>query len=112
MQVPRPLDNPLIFGNFYVAFSSTQRTSQQNSQRMLPGPFMFIRKHCVCWLFIAVSEHIHRVLHEISKSSALSVCGAAAGGNFRSKPGRLLFQTKELCQSIFKPDLATNKVHA
>ena len=37
-------------------------------------------------------------------------CFAAAGGGFRSKPGRLFFQTTELCQSIFKPNLATNKV--
>ena len=58
-----------------------------------------------------MSVHIH-VLHELSKSSALSVDDAAAGGNFRSKPGRLIFQTKELCQSIFKPDLAINKVNA
>ncbi|KAL3137903.1 hypothetical protein ABBQ38_005152 [Trebouxia sp. C0009 RCD-2024] len=65
-QIPRPLDNAHIFGNFNVAFSSTQRTSEQNGQ--------------------------------------------PAGGNFRSKPGRLFFQTRELCQSIFKPDLATNKV--
>lgn len=35
MQIPRPLDNPLIFGNFNVAFSSTQRTSEQNGQREL-----------------------------------------------------------------------------
>ncbi|DBB12808.1 TPA: hypothetical protein ACH3X3_005573 [Trebouxia sp. C0006] len=65
-QEPRPLDNPLIFGNFGVAFSSTQQAPKQSGQ--------------------------------------------PAGGGFRSKPGRLLFQTKELCQSIFKPNLATNKV--
>lgn len=65
-QEPRPLDNSLIFGNFGVAFSSTQQAPKQSGQ--------------------------------------------PAGGGFRSKPGRLLFQTKELCQSIFKPNLATNKV--
>ena len=35
---------------------------------------------------------------------------AAAGGAFRSGPGRFVFSTRELCQSIIKPDLATNKV--
>lgn len=33
MQSPRPLDNPLIFGNFNVAFSSTQRAPNQSGQR-------------------------------------------------------------------------------
>lgn len=65
-QEPRPLENPLIFGNCNVAFSSTQQAPKQSGQ--------------------------------------------PAGGGFRSKPGRLLFQTRELCQSIFRPDLATNKV--
>ena len=35
---------------------------------------------------------------------------AAAGGAFRSGPGRLIFSTRELCQSIIEPDVATNKV--
>ena len=39
-------------------------------------------------------------------------CATAAGGGFRSGPGRVVFQTKELCQSIIKPNLATNKVRA
>ena len=42
MQMPRPLDNPLIFGNFYVAFASTQRTSQQNRPRELSLPLQLL----------------------------------------------------------------------
>ena len=42
VQVPRPLDNPLIFGNFYVAFASTQRTAEQNTQRMLTWCFVLL----------------------------------------------------------------------
>ena len=33
MQEPRPLDNSLIFGNFGVAFSSTQQAPKQSGQR-------------------------------------------------------------------------------
>ncbi len=33
MQEPRALDNPLIFGNFGVAFSSTQQAPKQSGQR-------------------------------------------------------------------------------
>lgn len=36
-QQPRPLDNPDIFGNFNVAYTSTQRAKEQNGQRKLPA---------------------------------------------------------------------------
>lgn len=32
-QTPRPLDNPEIFGNFNVAYTSTQRAPRQDGQR-------------------------------------------------------------------------------
>lgn len=48
VQVPRPLDNPLIFGDFYVAFSSTQRTSQQNTQRTLNLALVLLRTNIIC----------------------------------------------------------------
>ena len=53
VQVPRPLDNPLIFGNFYVAFASTQRTSQQNTQRTFSCLCVAMSKQRICLLFVA-----------------------------------------------------------
>jgi hypothetical protein len=35
---------------------------------------------------------------------------AAAGGRFRGRIGRTLFQTAGLFQSVLEPDVATNKV--
>ncbi len=35
---------------------------------------------------------------------------AAAGGRFRGRIGRQLFQTTQLCQSVLEPNLVTNKL--
>lgn len=34
-QIPRPLDDPNIFGNYNVAYTSTQRAATQSGQRTL-----------------------------------------------------------------------------
>ncbi|WIA10095.1 hypothetical protein OEZ85_010302 [Tetradesmus obliquus] len=63
-QQPRPMQNPLLFGNYNVAY-----TSSGDDQR-----------------------------------------GQPAGGRFRGRLGRLLFQTTGVFQSVLQPDIATNKV--
>lgn len=37
-------------------------------------------------------------------------CATAAGGRFRNAAGRQIFQTRQLCQSVLRPDVVTNKV--
>jgi hypothetical protein len=39
-QVPRPLDNPLIFGNYSVVYVSTKNAPKQDGQREHP-PFLY-----------------------------------------------------------------------
>lgn len=36
-QQPRPLDNPLLYGNYNVAYTSTSRAQGERGQRKLSG---------------------------------------------------------------------------
>jgi len=46
----------------------------------------------------------------IARAAAAQQRGQPAGGRFRSRMGRLLFQTTGVFQSVLQPDVATNKV--
>lgn len=48
-------------------------------------------------------------LHSLILRLCFRLC-TAAGGRFRGRIGRTLFQTTGLFQSVLEPDIATNKV--
>jgi hypothetical protein len=58
--------------------------------------------HRCCRMCFAVSSHELICVHIFVY--------AAAGGRFRGRIGRTLFQTAGLFQSVLEPDIATNKV--
>ena len=92
VQSPRPLDNGLLFGDCEVAYVSTSRAKTQKGQRAsltAPVTGSLPVSAALC------DDRCHR---------------AAAGGRFRTGLGSLLFKTTDLHQSIYEPNLVTNRV--
>ncbi len=55
-QQPRPLDNPLLYGNYNVAYTSTSRAQSERGQRERCALDM---RKCLCSLHVAAcSLHV------------------------------------------------------
>lgn len=91
LQLPRPLDNDLIWGNYEVSYVSSG--SSQRGQRAAP-PLLPLQSFG-CPFDPRLTAHLSP---------------AAAGGRFRGSIGRAIFQTRGVYQSVLQPDLVTNKV--
>lgn len=53
-QQPRPLDNPLLYGNYNVAYTSTLNAPSERGQRKQTSIFMSgLRVHCVFCLIVS-----------------------------------------------------------
>ena len=130
----RPLKDPLLVGNYVVAYTSTRRAPNErgsrewadepchNSQHLVKGRLpssspcvgdVFIR--VICFISLMPDRYIRIYLHKVIFALSFTSCiwPTASGGRFRGSIGRALFSTTGLFQSILPGDtapLAINKV--
>jgi hypothetical protein len=132
-QQPRPLENnPLLFGDYNVAYTSSARSSDRGERECprpagrwlagwLPGwPDGWLAAWlagclagCLAAWLLPATPHpcgARRPCPRRRPPAPPPLHRAAAGGRFRGKVGRSLFRTAGLYQSVIAPDIVTNKI--
>lgn len=64
-QQPRPLDNPLLYGNYNVAYTSTSRAQSERGQRESSGHSNQICNGCAVWLYAVCPSMCSKVTTQL-----------------------------------------------
>ena len=118
-QEQRPLEDPLVFGNYNVAYVRCSLALWGGCPPVLQGRLMAcsLAGRCCARLqalqqLTALFWHCPLLAHPCAAqvSTGNKQAGQPAGGRFRGGLGKLLFRTTLLAQSVLRPDLVTNLV--